>query len=174
MAITNPTKYVTTRRLGRFKQKSDLLYAPASTVLTPVDASTLTPSSTFKKGDVLGINGVIYKCTADTSNFPVTMTIENNQLVYNTVNGKKAYVISDYTLKSGWEIWTDASIEYWVNSVNGRADALGTRITALETALNGVMNGVTIDGNTYTIEEVLTAALTVLSKTVVVQNNSNN
>lgn len=27
MAITNPTKYVTTRRLGRFKQKIDLLYA---------------------------------------------------------------------------------------------------------------------------------------------------
>ena len=27
MAIMNPTKYVTTRRLGRFKQKIDQLYA---------------------------------------------------------------------------------------------------------------------------------------------------
>ena len=32
MAITNPTKYVTTRRLGRFKQKADALYATKTEV----------------------------------------------------------------------------------------------------------------------------------------------
>ena len=32
MAITNPTKYVTTRRLGRFKAKADALYATKTEV----------------------------------------------------------------------------------------------------------------------------------------------
>ena len=32
MAITNPTKYVTTRRLGRFKTKADALYATKTEV----------------------------------------------------------------------------------------------------------------------------------------------
>lgn len=37
MAISNPTKYVTTRRLGRFKEKNDALYAAKSTTYTKTE-----------------------------------------------------------------------------------------------------------------------------------------
>ena len=65
MAITNPTKYVTTRRLGRFRTK--LL---ADDMLHPVAVSSMTPSSTFVKNAVIGINGVLYRSTKATSNLP--------------------------------------------------------------------------------------------------------
>ena len=132
-------------------------------MLHPVDISSLTPSTTFKKGDVLGINGVLYRCTADTSNRPITFQLSNNQFVTHTVNGKTAFVISDYTLNTGWEIWTDASIEYWVETMD-------TRLSAIEGALQGVLGGITVDGTTYTAAQVIQAIANFMGQTVVTKN----
>ena len=41
MAISNPTKYVTTRRLGRFKEKNDALYAAKSTTYTKAEVDAM-------------------------------------------------------------------------------------------------------------------------------------
>ena len=57
----------------------------------PVDMSTLTPTSTFKKGSVLAINGVFYRATTDTSNFPITLVVQDGKFVVNVVNGMNAY-----------------------------------------------------------------------------------
>lgn len=93
--------------------------------LLPVDISTLTPASTFPKNAVVGINGVLYRATAATQNLPCTLTVQDGQFVVNIVDGRRSFVVTDPTPNEGWEVFTDASIEYWVSQLN-------TRITALE------------------------------------------
>ena len=41
MAISNPTKYVTTRRLGRFKEKNDALYAAKTDTYTKAEVDAM-------------------------------------------------------------------------------------------------------------------------------------
>ena len=123
--------------------------------LHPVNVSSLTPSSTFTKNSVLGINGVLYRATADTSNFPVTLTIDNGQFVFDVVNGKKAFVVSDPTINQGWEIFTDAGIEYWLSQKADVADVLAANITA--------------NGKTYTVRQLLEATVYLMGRTVVLE-----
>ena len=97
--------------------------ATQNDILRPVNIDGLTTSSTFSKNDVLGINGVLYRCTAaTTSNFPITLVTQDGKFLVNEVNGKKCFIVSDYTLNSGWEVWTDASVEYWVEQVKADLD----------------------------------------------------
>lgn len=124
-------------------------------LLYPIDISTLTPSSSFTANSVLGINGVLYKCINNTSSLPVTLQVEGNAFVTHTINGKTAFVVTDPTLNEDWEIFTDASIEYWIN-------ALSERITSLE----GL--SVTYDGTTYTLSQLMTAMAQLMSKTIVI------
>lgn len=123
--------------------------------LHPVNVNSLTPSSTFTKNSVIGINGVLYRATANTSNPPVTLTIDNGQFVYDMVNGKKAFVVSDPTVNQGWEIFTDAGIEYWLEQKADVADVLAAEITS--------------NGKTYTVRQLLEALVYLMGKTVVLE-----
>lgn len=122
-------------------------------LLYPVNVASLTPSSTFVKNAIIGINGVIYRATANTSNFPVTLTIDNGQFVYDEVNGKKAFVVSDPTVNQGWEIFTDAGVEYWIEQKADIADVMAHTITK--------------DGKTYTVQQLLEAVVYLMGRTVV-------
>ena len=123
--------------------------------LHPVNINLLTPSSTFTKNSILGINGVLYRATANTSNFPVTLTIDNGQFVFDEVNGKKAFVVSDPTVNQGWEQFMDAGIEYWLAQKADVADVLATNIT--------------VSGKTYTVRQLLEALVYLMGKTVVLE-----
>ena len=93
-------------------------------LLYPVDISSLTPSSTFRRNALIGINGVLYRSKTATSSFPVTLATVNNQFVTHTIDGRIAYVITDSTLDGNWEIWTDSGVEYSVHELDSRVNAL--------------------------------------------------
>ena len=123
--------------------------------LLPVDISTLTPASTFPKNAVVGINGVLYRATDATQNLPCTLTVQDGQFVVNIVNGKTAFTVTNSAPNAGWEVFTDASIEYWISQLNARIAALeGETYTA--------------NGHTYTRAELLQAVAEIMSRTVVV------
>lgn len=123
--------------------------------LLPVDISTLTPASTFQKNAVVGINGVLYRAKRDTQNLPCTLTVQNGAFVVNIVNGKTAFTVTNPAPNEGWEIFTDASIEYWVSQLNAR-------ITALEGETY------TANGQQYTRQQLLQAVAELMSRTVVI------
>ncbi len=148
--LTNPNRVVRVKDLNRFKQRFDVEAA-----LHPVNINSVTLTSTFVKNSIIGINGVIYHSTTATENLPCTLVTQDGALVVNTINGKTAFVVSDPTPNTGWEIWTDAAIEYWVNSIN-------TRLTALE----GMT--ITYGDHTYTATQLLTAMAELMEKTMVV------
>lgn len=79
--------------------------------LNPISLSALTMSSTFKKNDVIAINGKIYRCTAATTTekLPFTPVIHDGKLVYNEKDGARAYVFQNYTLNADWELFADCS-----------------------------------------------------------------
>lgn len=123
--------------------------------LLPVDISTLTPASTFPKNAVVGINGVLYRATAATQNLPCTLTVQDGKFVVNIVDGKMAFTVTDPAPNEGWEVFTDASIEYWISQLNAR-------ITALEGETY------TANGQQYTRQQLLQNVAELMSRTVVV------
>lgn len=125
--------------------------------LYPVDITTLSLESTFVAGAVIGINGVLYRATQATDNLPCTLVTENGVFVVNTVKGKTAFVVSDATPNTDWEIFTDAAIEYWVTIMNQRVSAL-----------ENIPTTVTYNGVTYTTAQLLEAMAQLMAKTVVV------
>jgi hypothetical protein len=123
--------------------------------LLPVDISTLTPASTFPKNAVVGINGVLYRAKRATQNLPCTLTVQNGAFVVNIVNGKTAFTVTDPAPNEGWEVFTDASIEYWVSQLNARMTALeGETYTA--------------NGQQYTRQQLLQTMAELMSHTVVI------
>ena len=121
-------------------------------LLIPFDVATLTPTSTFQKNTVIGINGVLYRSTAATGNLPCTLVTEDGAFVTHTVNGKTAFVVASGAPTTGWEIFTDAAVEYWVESINAQ-------ISALQTTTYGG----------YTPAQLFTAMAALMDKTVVTQ-----
>lgn len=150
--------------------------ALADTALFPVNISSLTPSSTFIKNNVLGINGVLYRAKKATSNLPVTLTVQDGAFVTHTVNGKIAFVVSSSTLNSDWEIFTDASVEYWIESVNAALAAKQDAISDLATIRANAAAAVkktdqyTVGGVNYSADDLLQEVANFMSKTIVVQN----
>jgi hypothetical protein len=134
----------------------------------------MTPSSTFVKNAVVGINGVLYRSTKATSNLPCTMVTQGNAFVVHTVNGKIAFVVSNATPNTDWEIFTDASIEYWVESINtalaAKQDAISDLATIRSKAGSAVQptDTYTVNGQQYTVSELLQAVATLMPKTVVI------
>ena len=143
--------------------------------LHPVNVNTLTPSSTFIKNAVIGINGVLYRSTQATSNLPVTLVVQDGAFVTNTVNGKIAFVVSNSNINAGWEIFTDASIEYWVESINAALAAKQDAINDLAAIRSNAQSAIkTTDqytaGNvTYSATDLLQAVANLMSKTLVTQ-----
>ena len=131
--------------------------------LLPVDISTLTPSSIFQKHAVIGINGVLYRAKQATQQMPCTVVVDDQtgQLVTHTVNGKVSLVVDDPTPNSDWEVWSDAASEYWIS-------LLDQRLSRFETMLAGISpDGITINGNTYTVQQLLENLAKLMGKTVV-------
>lgn len=163
---------------SEFKLKKAALLSKMYTdkkALRPVNVNTLTPSSTFLENSVIGINGVLYRSTQATSNLPVTLTVQNGAFVTHTVNGKLAFVVSDPTINSGWEIFTDASIEYWIESVNALLGSKQDSISDISDIRSNSQNAVKkldeyTSGNvTYTVTELLQSVADLMSKTLVTQ-----
>ena len=136
--------------------------------LLPVDITTLTPNSTFRAWSVVGINGVLYRATQATSNLPCTMVIENGAFVTNTVNGKIAFVVSDPTPNTDWETISDASVEYWVQSINASTADLSTIRSNAQAAVKPT-DVVTVNGVDYTVSQLLAEMAKLMNKTVVTQ-----
>lgn len=111
MAITNPTKYVTVRRLERFKAKLNLL--------NPLSLPDLSHNYEFKKNDALAIGGIIYRCTANSTTKPPFDFVfdENNKIVYTELNGQRAYTADSGTLNTGWEVYFDLQDRFFVEEV---------------------------------------------------------
>ena len=79
--------------------------------IIPIDIENMTPTMTFEKNSILGINGIMFRAVVDTDEFPVVLLVEDGHIVYDEdENGNKAFVVSDWTQSEDWEIWTDASI----------------------------------------------------------------
>ena len=141
-----------------------------------VDIASLTPSSTFVKNSIVGINGVLYRATAATSNMPCTMVEENGAFVANIINGKKCFVVRDATPNAGWEIYTDAAVEYWIASVNQSLDGKQATISDLATIRSNASAAIktnttyTVGGVTYTANDLLEAMASLMPKRLVTEN----
>lgn len=111
MAITNPTKYVTVRRLERFKAKLNLL--------NPLSLPDLAHNYEFKKNDALAIGGIIYRCTANSTTKPPFDFVfdEDNKIVYTELNGQRAYTADSATLNTGWEIYLDLQDRFYMEEI---------------------------------------------------------
>ena len=130
--------------------------------LLPVNIATLTPSSTFVKNNVVGINGVLYRATQATGNLPCTMVTSGGSFVTNTVNGKTSFTVSDPTPNEGWEIWSDASIEYWIQQLNA--------LIAAKASVSDVMAAtVSYGGTAFTVQQLLTEVAKLIGKTIATQ-----
>jgi len=168
--LTNPNRIIRARELLEFKES--LL---SDEMLHPVNVNSLTPSSTFVKNAVVGINGVLYRSTKATSNLPCTMVIESGAFVYHTVNGKIAFVVSNGAANTDWEIFTDASIEYWVNSINTALSAKQDAINDLATIRSNATNAVkptdtyAFNGVNYTVDDMFKALVKLMPKNIVTQ-----
>ena len=143
--------------------------------LHPVNVNTLTPSSTFVKNAIIGINGVIYRATKNTTHFPVVLVTQDGAFVVNTTaTGKIAFVTSSQTIDADWEVFTDAAIEYWVETLNSALAAKQDAIADLEAIRANAQNAVkatdeyTVDGVSYPVSVLLQSVANLMSKTIVV------
>lgn len=144
--------------------------------LIPLNMEQLTPSSTFVKNNVLGINGILYRAKQNTSEFPVSVVTDKGRFVYDTDKyGNKAYVVSDYTLSQAWEKWSDAGINYSLSVIDSRLSyfnnlQIALRLTQIESLLRNIqqtLGDVTVDGQTYTVRGILTELAKLMDKDVV-------
>lgn len=133
--------YTFTQSGGNLLLENNIIFRTSP--LNPVDIDDLTPSSTFSKGDIIGLNGTFYHATSDTSNFPITLTVQDGEFVVNTINGKKVFVVADNTLQSGWEQWSDAQVEYWIDQIETQLDGKQATISDLSTIRSGAAAGAT-------------------------------
>jgi hypothetical protein len=66
--------------------RADAAYAASDAALYPVDISTVTPQTTFRKNAVIGIGGVLYRAKRATASMPVTMVVSDGRFVTHEVN----------------------------------------------------------------------------------------
>lgn len=155
--LTNPESII------RAEQLLKAIESLRAELPQPVDVSSLTPSSKYVRNAVIGINGVIYKAVRATQNHPCTMVVQDGKFVTKTVNGKKAFVISDPTPNTDWIVWTDAGIEYWIASISTALDSKQDAISDLATIRQNASQAIRHDteyrvGNvTYTADVLLQA-----------------
>ena len=217
---TNPNRVIRVKDLNRFKGNTDGLYATktalqnksninhnhdtryyteaevdallADRTMHPIDMDEVTPSSTFTAGDVLGINGILYKAKVNTSDFPVTVVVDDTtgQFVYDTdADGNKAYVVEDYTLSEDWMKWADAGINYSLSVINSQLSYLNTlriasRLGSLEASQSNILTAltqiqqalmpITVDGVTYSVRDILTELAKLMNANIVIDESDDN
>lgn len=191
MAIENPTKYVSVQRLGRFEEKLGQKYATQTAMaaavadVTPdyIDIEDLEVGMTFPKNSLLAINGVSYQAKKATTQFPVTVLVQDGHIVYDEdENGRKALVVEDYTLASDWKVWGDAGIprtlqqmkedqEEFMEQEQEAQAAFREQINAIvATSLKSSTVITSTSGRTYTTQTLLTALADLVERTIVVND----
>ena len=157
----------------------------AATII-PIDIENMTPTMTFEKNSILGINGIMFRAVVDTDEFPVVLLVQDGHIVYDEdENGNKAFVVSDWTQSEDWEIWTDASIPRTLQLMTQqqetfmaaeradmaafkqeiRNDAAQLIVLAAQSIKPGTK--ITSTGGTqYTVEELLVAVADLMNKKV--------
>jgi hypothetical protein len=87
-----------------------------------------------------------------------------------------ALVIADETLDQDWEIFTDASIEYWVATLNallaGKQDVISDLSTIRSNATSALKptDVYIYNGVSYTVDDMLKDLVKLMPKTVVTGN----
>lgn len=204
MSLTNPTKLVNVQELAYFEGKIGDKYATqvgvaatyatktemtAATII-PIDIDNMTPTMTFEKNSILGINGVMYRATKETTDFPVVLLVEDGHIVYDEdEEGRKALVVDDYTLSEDWEIWSDAGIPRTLEQMTDdqedfiaqeqadmaafkqeiRNDAAQLIVLAAASLKPGTKI-TSSSGTEYTAEALLTAVADLMESTIVVND----
>ena len=155
--------------------------ALTNATIIPIDIDNLTPSTTFVKNSILGINGIMYRSVVDTSDFPVVLLVQDGHIVYDLdENGNKAFVVDDYTLSEDWEIWTDAGIPRTLDNMTAQqtafmedeqadmADFKAQVNAAVATAIKSGTKITSTGGTQYTVDTLLTALADLMDKTIVI------
>ena len=163
--------------------------------LYPVDINTLTPQSTFRENSLIGFNGVLFRSTRATEDLPYTLVTESGRFVYHEIDGCKAFVIAGTTLNDGWEVFTDAGLDYRTASIsaslaehagnavvhvttaersawNAKQEAIGDIDTIRANASKGatavhLTDTVTVGTRSYTVQALLNAVASLMEKTIV-------
>ena len=126
-----------------------------SSVLHPIDESQITPSSTYTANDMFALNGIIYRCTGPTVNTPVTMVVDGDNFVTATYKGYKAYVTAGSALQSGWEVWLDTGMNYWIEKHEDRISANSRDIIDLQNAASGYATRTWVKEQRYTTDSFI-------------------
>ena len=142
MAVTNPTKYVTVRRLNRFRQKikaeipstmawdsitgkpstypaaahdhdssyyqksqtytkSEVDDAIQEALINPISDSSISVSSTFKKRDLVSVDGTMYLCDAQsTDQLPKRKAVVSGGSI--VLSGGRVVITDGGTLSPDW------------------------------------------------------------------------
>ena len=147
--------------------------------LYPVNIDAMTPQSTFRKNALLFINGIGYKAIADTSDFPVSLLIENNQFVVNEIDGDIAFVVTDDTVSEDWVKFGDAGIPFALKNIERTFDATMEQheadvehIMADKASIMDVLNYyiTATNGTKYRLGDMLVDLADLMNKTVVTED----
>ena len=159
----------------------------ADDILIPINIEDVTPTTTFLKNSTLGIDGVMFRAIRDTDEFPVVLLVEDGHIVYDEdEEGRKAFVVSDWTQSDDWEIWSDASIPRTLDNMTAQQEAFMTNEQAdmaafkteirndaaalLVIANQSIKPGTKITssgGTQYTVQQLLEAMAELMNKKIV-------
>ena len=125
------------------------------TSLFPVDESSIAPNRAYSLNDIFALNGVIYRCTGTTANTPLTMVVDGNNFVVNEYKGYKAYVVSGSAVQSGWELWLDTGVNYWIEKHEDRISENRRSIIELQNAASSYATTQWVKDQRYTTESFI-------------------
>lgn len=159
------------RELHTDQQRQDAdIGTLAEGTLYPVDISTVTPQTTFRKNAVIGIGGVIYRAKRATANMPLTMVVSDGKFVTHEVNGQQAFVVQDMTVNADWEVWMDAGLSYAYSLADQRITNLEQALPTVKATADSALQPTTTysaNGQQYIADELLQAVAELMDKTIV-------
>jgi hypothetical protein len=103
----------------------------SGSMINPKSMDDLTPSSTFTEGDAIALNGVIYRATTATENFPITFVTQDNRFVVSNYKDYYAYVIANDAIQDDWEVWLDTGVQFYIENFQDRISQAERDITTL-------------------------------------------
>lgn len=137
--------------------------------IIPVNLDTMTPSTTFVQNNIVAIKGIQYRAKRNTSEFPITLQVQDGHFVGEIVDGAPTFVVEDWTLSDDWEVWGDASIPqtlYSMQDDQAMFIAEARRILAISVKYGELITN-TAGTKSYTVRQLLTALADLMDKEVV-------
>ena len=92
----------------------------SGSMINPKNLDDLTPSSSFTEGDAIALNGIIYRATAATTNFPVSFVAQGNSFVVSNYKDYYAYVVANDAIQDDWEVWLDTGVQFYIENFQDR------------------------------------------------------